>query len=129
MRAFGSSLIFRLAAITCGLAGAPGGAQDWTALKDSLAVRGIIPGFVYNLNMLSDLDGGIKRDSVLQGNGYLNLRIDGEKFFGGPGLKVYFSELGTHGPKPTGIVGDAQGVSNMTVPPGFRTYEGWAQYN
>src|SRR5262249_11666648 len=108
---------------------APAWAQDSTAVKDSLAARGITPGFVYNLNMLSDLDGGIKPDTILQGNGYLNLRIDSEKFFGFPGLKIYFSELGTHGPNPTGIVGDAQGVSNMTVSPGFRTYEGWAQYN
>jgi hypothetical protein len=57
---------------------------DWTAFKDSLADRGIIPGFVYNLNTVSDLDGGIKRDTILQGNGYLNLRIDSDKFFGFP---------------------------------------------
>ena len=129
MRSFGSSLIFGLATIMYGLACAPSWAQDWTAIKDSLAARGITPGFVYDLNMLSDLDGGIKRDTVLQGNGYLNLRIDSEKFFGFSGLKIYVSELGTHGPNPTGIVGDAQGVSNMTVPPGFRSYEGWVQYN
>jgi hypothetical protein len=129
MRSFGSALIIGLATIMCGLASPPcwaqDWAQDWTAAKDSLAARGITPSFVYDLNMLSDLDGGIKRDTILQGNGYLNLRIDSEKFFGFPGLKIYLSELGTHGPNPTGIVGDAQGVSNMTVSPGFRTYEGW----
>ncbi len=100
MRSFGSSLILGLAAIICGPASVPSWAQDWTAIKNSLADRGITPGFVYNLNMLSDLDGGIKRDTVAQGNGYLNLRIDSEKFFGFPGLKIYFSELGTHGPNP-----------------------------
>ena len=75
MRSFGSSLMFGLATIMCGPACAPAWAQDSTAVKDSLAARGITPGFVYNLNMLSDLDGGIKPDTILQGNGYLNLRI------------------------------------------------------
>jgi hypothetical protein len=59
MRSFGSFLIFGLATIMCGPVCAPAWAQDWTAFKDSLAARGITPGFVYNLNMLSDFDGGI----------------------------------------------------------------------
>jgi porin len=132
MGSFGSSLIIiGLATIACifGPACAPSWAQDWTTVKESLAARGIIPSVIYDLNMLSNVDGGLKRDTILQGNAYLNLRIDSEKFFGFPGLKINFSELGTNGPNPAGIVGDAQGVSNMTVPPGFRSYEGWLQYN
>jgi hypothetical protein len=61
----------------------------------------LIPGFVYDLNMLSNHDGGLKGDKILQDNGYLNQRIGSEKFFGFPGLKIYFSELATHGPNPS----------------------------
>jgi porin len=104
-------------------------AQDWSAVKDSLAARGIMPSVIYDANMLSNLDGGLQRGTILQGNAYLQLLIDGEKFVGFPGLRIYLSELGTHGPNAGAFVGDAQGVSNMTAPSGFRSYEGWLQYN
>jgi porin len=104
-------------------------AQDWSAVKDSLAARGIMPSVIYDANMLSNLDGGLQRGTILQGNAYLQLLIDGEKFVGFPGLRIYLSELGTHGPNAGAFAGDAQGVSNMTAPSGFRSYEGWLQYN
>jgi carbohydrate-selective porin OprB len=95
-------------------------AQDWSAMKDSLAARGIAPSVIYDADGLSNLDGGLQRGTILQGNSYLQVLIDGEKFFGFPGLKIYVSELVTHGPNPEAFVGDAQGVSNMTAPPGVR---------
>lgn len=80
--------------------------------------------------MLTDGAGGLKRDSIFQGNLYLQMRIDSEKAFGFPGMKLFFSELVAHGPNPEdGLVGDAQGVNNVTARPGFRTYENWVRYN
>jgi porin len=125
-------LIAALMAPACvlALAATPTRAQSWSALKDDLATRGITPTLVYDGNLLTDAAGGLKQDSVLQGDLYLQMQIDSEKFFGFPGLKIYVSQLLGHGPNPdTGIVGDAQGVNNLTVRPGFRSYEGWVQYN
>jgi carbohydrate-selective porin OprB len=107
----------------------PSSAQTWDNVKEDLASRGITPSLVYDGNLLTDGAGGLKRDSIFQGNLYLQMRIDSEKAFGFPGMKLFFSELVAHGPNPEdGLVGDAQGV-NVTARPGFRTYENWVQYN
>jgi porin len=108
----------------------PASAQTWDKVKEDLAARGITPSVVYDGNLLTDAAGGLKRDSIFQGNFYAQLRIDSEKAFGVPGMKLFFSELVTHGPNPEdGLVGDAQGVNNVTARPGYRSYEGWVQYN
>lgn len=123
---------YRIAAwaVAAGVFGHAGvsSAQSWDKVKEDLATRGITPSLIYDGNLLSNITGGLKQDTIYQGNLYLQLRIDGEKFFGFPGLKIYFSELWTHGPNEH-LVGDAQGVSSETAPPGFRSYEGWLQYN
>jgi porin len=108
----------------------PASAQTWDKMKEDLASRGIMPSVVYDGNLLTDAAGGLKRDSIFQGNFYAQLRIDSEKAFDFPGMKLFFSELVTHGPNPEdGLVGDVQGVNNLTARPGFRTYENWVQYN
>ncbi|MFZ0074023.1 MAG: hypothetical protein WAK85_22320, partial [Xanthobacteraceae bacterium] len=107
----------------------PSSAQTWDKVKEDLASRGITPSLVYDGNLLTDGAGGLKRDSIFQGNLYLQMRIDSEKAFGFPGMKLFFSELVTHGPNPeNGLVGDAQGANNVTSRPGYRSYEGWVQY-
>jgi carbohydrate-selective porin OprB len=103
----------------------PASAQTWDKVKEDLASRGITPSVVYDGNLLTDAAGGLKRDSIFQGNFYAQLRIDSEKAFGVPGMKLFFSELVTNGPNPEdGLVGDAQGVNNVTARPGYRSYEG-----
>jgi porin len=105
-------------------------AQTWDKVKEDLAARGITPSLIYDGNLLTNAAGGLKQDSIYQGNLYLQMRIDSEKAFGFPGMKIFFSELVTHGPNPEdGLVGDAQGVSNVTARPGFRAYENWVQYD
>jgi porin len=113
-----------------GQAGTPSLAQSWDKTKEELAKYGITPSFVYDGNLLTNGAGGIKAGSIFQGSFYAQMQIDGAKFFGVPGLTLFVSELVTHGPNPeNGLVGDAQGVSNVTVRPGYRSYEGWVQYN
>jgi carbohydrate-selective porin OprB len=108
----------------------PSFAQTWDKMKEELAARGITPSLVYDGNLLTDAAGGLKQDSIFQGSLYLQMRIDSDKAFDFPGMKIYFSELVTHGPSPeNGLVGDAQSVSSVTARPGFRSYEGWVQYN
>jgi porin len=122
--------ILALAAFTLASGYHPALAQTWDKVKEDLASRGIMPSVVYDGNLLTDAAGGLKQDSIFQGNLYLQLRIDSEKAFGFPGMKIYLSELASHGLNPeNGLVGDAQGVSNLTARPGFRSYEGWVQYN
>jgi carbohydrate-selective porin OprB len=105
-------------------------AQSWDKTKEELAKYGIFPTFVYDGNLLTNAAGGVKQGSIFQGNFYAQMQIDGEKFFGVPGLTLFVSELVTHGPNPeNGLVGDAQGVNNVTSRPGYRSYEGWVQYN
>src|SRR5262245_15788457 len=115
-----------LAAQTCGVSFA----QSWDKTKEELAKYGIFPSFVYDANLLTNAAGGVKQGSIFQGTSYAQLKIDGEKFFGVPGMTIFLSELVAHGPNPeNGLVGDAQSVSNMTTRPGYRSYEGWIQYN
>jgi porin len=105
-------------------------AQSWDKTKEQLAKYGIFPTFVYDGNLLTNAAGGVKPGSIFQGTFYAQLKIDGEKFFGVPGMTIFLSELVAHGPNPeNGLVGDAQSVSNMTTRPGYRSYEGWVQYN
>ena len=108
----------------------PASAQTWDKMKEDLASRGITPSLVYDSNLLTNAAGGLKQDSIFQGSLYLQMRIDSEKAFDFPGMKLFVSELITHGPNPeNGLVGDAQSVSSVTARPGFRSYEGWVQYN
>jgi hypothetical protein len=70
----------------------PTSAQTWDKVKEDLASRGIMPSVVYDGNLLTDAAGGLKRDSIFQGNFYAQLRIDSEKAFGFPGLKLFFQQ-------------------------------------
>jgi porin len=129
-RMFARAAVWALAAFALANGCHPSSAQTWDKVKEDLAARGIMPSIVYDGNLLTDAAGGLKQDSIFQGNLYLQLRIDSEKAFGFPGMKIYLSELASHGPNPeNGLVADAQGVSNVTARPGFRSYEGWVQYN
>ena len=65
-----------LAAFTLTSGYYPASAQIWDKMKEDLASRGIMPSVVYDGNLLTDAAGGLKRDSIFQGNFYAQLRID-----------------------------------------------------
>ena len=70
------------------------------------------------------LDGGAERGTAYLGN----LDIDLEWSFGDEdAVKAYVYLLGDHGQDPSELVGDAQGVSNITAPNAVRLYEAWLQ--
>jgi porin len=103
--------------------------QGWDKIKAQLNEMGITPSFAYQANGLGNAAGGLVRGVMYQDNFYMQLRVDGEKAFAVPGLQLFVSELVTHGPFASEFTGDAQGVSNISSRSGFRSYEGWAQYD
>ncbi len=77
----------------------------------------------------ANLRGGVRRGSVYSGNLNFRLFIDGEAAAGWPGTLAYIDALWVHGGQPSNLVGDAQGVSNISVPGVAEVYEAWLQKN
>jgi len=87
----------------------------------------ITPHLLYNIAAVSNISGGAKTGAVGVGAAHLQFLIDGAPL-GAPDFSVFVDGLVTHGGAPDVLVGDAQGVSNITAPPAHRLYEGWVQY-
>src|SRR6267378_7232835 len=104
-------------------------AQDGYATKDQLAKRGAAVTVVYGGAVFSALDGGVRRGETYFGNLNLQLSIDGERLFGRSGLTVLVDFLWIHGGQPSALLGDAQGVSNLSAPSKITLNEAWLQYD
>ena len=103
-------------------------AQDWHRTKEQLAKHGATVTVVYG-GLFSELDGGVRPGETYSGNLNLQLSIDGERLFGRSGLTMFADGLWIHGGQPSGLLGDAQGVSNLSAPSTITLYEAWLQYN
>jgi porin len=104
-------------------------AQDGYATKDQLAKRGATVTVVYGGAVFSALDGGVRRGETYSGNLNLALSIDGERLFGRSGLTLFVDGLWIHGGQPSALLGDAQGVSNLSAPSKVTLNEAWLQYD
>src|SRR5438132_2708239 len=91
-------------------------AQEWYRTKEQLAERGATVMVVYGGTVFSELDGGLRPGETYSGNLNLQLSIDGERLFGRSGLTMFVDGLWIHGGQPSGLLGDAQGVSNLSAP-------------
>ncbi len=98
-------------------------------MKDALTQWGITPTIMYDGDIASNLAGGVRRGTTYLGNVHFQLSLDGDRLLGWPGVSVFLDGLGIHGGQPSRFVGDAQGVSNIAGPTGFKLYEAWVQYN
>jgi porin len=116
------------AAAICLLAGCPSlvWPQDW---KERSAAHGATVNVVYGGTAFSDLAGGIRSGETYSGNLELNLSLDGDRLLRKPGLTVFLDVLWIHGGQPSALVGDAQGVSNLSAPSKVTLNECWLQYN
>jgi porin len=101
-------------------------AQDW---KEDLARRGVTVTVVYGGTIFSALAGGIRRGETYSGNLDVELALDGEPLLGRRGLTLFVDGLWIHGGQPSTLVGDAQGVSNLSAAPRVTLHEAWVQYN
>jgi len=99
----------------------------WDALRLDAAARGIALSAVYDGEGFVNTTGGIRTGAVYVGTLSLQLTVDGDRLLGWRGMTFFLDGLGTHGGHPSGLVGEAQGVSNLEVPGGGQLYEAWLQ--
>jgi len=101
----------------------------WEALRRGATAHGVDVSVVYDGEGLANATGGVRTGAVYVGNLHLQLTVDGQRLLGWPGSTFYLDGLSTHGGHPSGLVGDAQGVSNLEAPASWQLYEAWFQQN
>ncbi|MDQ6680378.1 MAG: carbohydrate porin [Pseudomonadota bacterium] len=87
------------------------------------------PSLVYDGDGFANVRGGLRRAGTYSGNLNLRLFVDGNAALGWPGTLAYVDALWVHGGQPSNIVGDAQGVSNISASGVTEIYEAWLQKN
>jgi porin len=114
----------------CVLAGSPVSvlAQNPSGVKEQLADHGVAITTLYGA-VLSGVDTGREQGGTYSGNLNVQVSLDGDRLFGRSGLTLFVDGLWIHGGQPSAILGDAQGVSNLSAPPAVTLYEAWLQYN
>ena len=88
----------------------------------------LIPALTYDGSALGNLRGGERTGSTYGGNLHLKLTAHGDAL-GWPGTSAFVDVLTIHGGRPSRLVGDAQGTSNIEGPRGTQVEELWVQHN
>ncbi len=83
---------------------------------------------VYTSDVAANLSGGVDRGVRYLDNLDLALTLDSEPLVGWSGTTVFLYGLGNQGGSISGLVGDAQGVSNIAAPTAWRLYEAWVEH-
>ncbi len=102
---------------------APG--EGWGSFRSLLEENGISVELVYTVDVLSNVLGGVKRETEVLGNVDVVAGLDLEPLFGWPGGRMLFYGIHNHGGSISSAVGDLQGVSNIEAPGGFKLFEAW----
>jgi porin len=103
-------------------------AQNPSGVKEQLADRGVTITTLYGA-VLSAVDGVGGQGGTYSGNLNVQVSLDGDRLFGRSGLTLFVEGLWIHGGQPSALLGDLQGVSNLSAPPKVTLYEAWLQYN
>lgn len=103
----------------------------WAAAADAAdwARYGLTPSLLYSADLAGDVSGGMTRGSTYSGALHARLAADLNESFGWKGVTFFADGLALHGGQPSGLVGDAQGVSNIAAKPDVLLYEAWLQVN
>jgi porin len=114
----------------CVLAGSPLSvlAQNPSGVKEQLADHGVTITTLYGA-VLSGVESVRGQGGTYSGNLNVQVSLDGSRLFGRSGLTLFVDGLWIHGGQPSALLGDAQGVSNLSAPPKVTLYEAWLQYN
>jgi porin len=88
----------------------------------------LTPALTYDGTALADVRGGARRGSTYVGNLHLKLTAQGDTI-GAPGTSSFIDVLAIQGGRPSRLVGDAQGASNLEGPAGTQVEELWLQHN
>lgn len=81
----------------------------------------------YTGTLVNNAAGGVARGSLFQNAALIESTINLQRLIGWKSAQVFASILGTTGPSPDRFVGDLQGVSSATAPPGLRLEEAWLE--
>ena len=95
---------------------------------ESAATNWLSPALTYDGTVLGNLRGGARRGSAYVGNLHLRATAQGDGI-GWLGTTAYLDVLNIHGGRPSRLVGDAQGTSNLEGPTGTQVEELWVQHN
>jgi porin len=130
-------LLKKCSALACGLAlglaATPVLADDddahlfgnWGGLRSSLEDKGISVESILTIDGISNVKGGIKRNSVALGNYDLTAAVDTEKagLWSGGTFFAYF--LANFGREPSALIGDLQLTDNIETYSTAKIYELW----
>src|SRR5689334_9883005 len=78
---------------------------------------------------VANLAGGVNRRAVYTSDLETNLTLDLARVAGWDNALIYIDASWTAGSDPSGVVGDAQGISNISARTGVRLEELWLQKN
>jgi porin len=98
---------------------------DWGGARGALARAGFQLNVVYTAEVSGNAVGGLQRGVVHLGNLDVQLTLGLEPMLGWSGATVFLYALGDYGHSPSGLVGDAQVVSNIDSGTLARLYEAW----
>ncbi len=101
---------------------------DPTEPADSARPSWLTPALVYDGSALVNLRGGARTGSTYGGDLHLKVTALGDEF-GLSGTSAFVDVLTIHGGRPSRLVGDAQGTSNLEGPSGTQVEEAWVQHN
>jgi len=102
---------------------------DWGGVRSQLLSHGISLSAFYTGESVGNISGGIRTKATYLDDLDLKLSVDGHRLVGWPGATLFVYGLSTHGGNPSDFVGDAQGVSEIAAPAGWRLYEAWIEQN
>jgi len=103
---------------------------DWGGARTELVNHGVEFLFEYTLESLSNLSGGLRTGTAVDGLFLSGIDADLEKLVGWKGGRFYIDSLWFHGPSITNnYTGDLLAVSNIDDYDTLRLYELWIQQN
>lgn len=98
---------------------------DWGGRRSALEEDGLTLELFFTADVLSNVSGGVRRDTAVLGDVDFLLTLETERLLGWPGGLLYLYVLGTFGGSISEAVGDLQGVSNIEAPDNLLLYEAW----
>ncbi|MCC6954643.1 MAG: carbohydrate porin [Deltaproteobacteria bacterium] len=98
---------------------------DFGGARKRLAENGVTIESILTYDSISNVHGGLKRQTAALGNYDLTASFDLEKLGGPAGGTVFLYALGNTGEAPQDNVGDTQASDNIQTDESFKLYEAW----
>lgn len=102
---------------------------DWNGTRTALEDGGVSFEAILTTDLISNVSGGLKRQTVVEGNVDLTATLDTSKAGLWDGGTAFVYVLGNFGEAATEIVGDLQASSNIEAPEAIKLYEAWYNHD